>query len=101
LRHIGDACDRIARYTAEGRLSLDDERTYDAVLRCLTIIGEALGAVSEDTYSLLQSLPRHRPKAQRNLIVHEYWCVDVEVIWETAARAVPALRADVKRVLAR
>lgn len=94
LGHIVDACDRVDRYCADGRASLNDDRTYDAVLRCLTVIGEALGAISDETYAQLPSVPPGLPRAQRNLIVHEYWRVDPDVIWATVERAVPALRAD-------
>jgi uncharacterized protein with HEPN domain len=99
LGHIVEACDRIVRYTAGGRSSLDDERTYDAVLRCLTIIGEALGALSDETYARLGPVPSHLPKAQRNLIVHEYWRVDPDVVWATVQRDVPLLSDDVMRVM--
>jgi uncharacterized protein with HEPN domain len=99
LGHIAEACDRVVRYTAGGRASLGDERTYDAVLRCLTIIGEALGALSDETYARLGSVPAHLPKAQRNLIVHEYWRIDPEVVWATVERHVPALRDDVDTIL--
>ena len=98
LRHIAEACNRIARYTAGGRASLADERTYDAVLRCLTIIGEALGALSDETYAQLSSVPPHLPKAQRNLIVHEYWRIAREVVWATVERHVPMLRGDVSTI---
>lgn len=101
LGHIADACDRIVRYTAEGRGSLDDERTYDAVLRCFTVIGEALGAVSDETYAWLGSVPPHLPKAQRNLIVHEYWRLDPDVVWATVERDLPSLRDDARALLGR
>jgi uncharacterized protein with HEPN domain len=101
LGHIAEACDRIVRYTAGGRASLADEQTYDAVLRCLTIIGEALGALGDGTYVRLGSVPPHLPKAQRNLIVHEYWRIDPEVVWATVERHVPALRDDVSTLLGR
>jgi uncharacterized protein with HEPN domain len=99
LRQIAEACDRVVRYTAAGCASLADERTYDAVLRGLTIIGEALGALSDHAYARLASVPPHLPKAQRNLIVHEYWRIDPDVVWATVDRHVPALRGDVMAIL--
>lgn len=96
LRDIAGALDRIARYTTEGRASLEDDRTYDAVLRCLTIVGEALGGLSDATYGQLASLPPGLPKAQRNLIVHEYWRIDPDEIWQTIVVDLPALRRDVE-----
>jgi len=99
LRHVAQASERALRYTSEGRASLDDDRTYDAVLHCLTVIGEALAAVSDETYLRLASVPPGLPKTQRNLIVHEYWRIDPEVIWVTVQQQLPALILDVSAVL--
>lgn len=99
LRHVADASERAIRYTHAGRASLADDRTHDAVLHCLTVIGEALAAISDETYLLLASVPPGLPKAQRNLIVHEYWRIDTEVIWATVQRQLPSLLLDVRNVL--
>ncbi|WP_062377472.1 HepT-like ribonuclease domain-containing protein [Demequina pelophila] len=99
LRHVAGACERALRYVDGERSALDDERTYDAVLRCLTVVGEALGALGEETYARLPSLPPGLPKVQRNLIVHEYWRVDPAVVWATVTLSLPRLRDDVARVL--
>jgi len=90
-----DAIDRIDRYCDAGRSSLDDDKTGDAVLRCLTVVGEALGALSDDTYRRLPSLPPHLPTGQRNVLVHEYWRIDLDIVWGTIERDLPALRRDI------
>jgi uncharacterized protein with HEPN domain len=99
LFHVLDAIDRTHRYCKTGRSSLDDDMTRDAVLRCLTVIGEALGALSEETYRYLPSLPPHLPKGQRNVLIHEYWRIDLDVIWNTIERALPPLQADIRALL--
>jgi uncharacterized protein with HEPN domain len=90
-----DAIDRIDRYCDAGRSSLDDDKTSDAVLRCLTVVGEALGALGDDTYRRLRSLPPHLPKGRRNILVHEYWRIDLDLVWATIERDLPALRRDI------
>ena len=100
LNHVLDHIDRIESYTNRGRPDLDeDPRTQDAVLYCLTVIGEALGALTPDTYRLLESLPPHLPKGQRNIIVHEYWRVDPDIVWATIEKDLPRLRDDIERAL--
>lgn len=100
LLHVRDYLDRIDAYTAEGRTAFDkDPRTQDAVLYCLTVIGEALGALSPESYALLESLPAHLPRGQRNVLVHEYWRVDLDIIWSTVVQDLPPLRADVDAAL--
>ncbi|MGQ0847876.1 MAG: HepT-like ribonuclease domain-containing protein [Actinomycetota bacterium] len=99
LLHVLDAIDRTHRYCKTGRSSLDDDMTRDAVLRCLTVIGEALGTLSDETYRYLPSLPPHLPKGQRNVLVHEYWRIDLHVIWNTIERDLPRLQADIRAAL--
>ena len=99
LLHVLDAVSRTHRYCRTGRSSLDDDKTRDAVLRCLTVIGEALGALSNETYRRLPSLPPHLPKGQRNVLVHEYWRIDLDIIWSTIERDLPPLETDIQALL--
>ena len=99
LLQVLDAIDRTHRYCDTGRSSLDDDKTRDAVLRCLTVIGEALGALTDETYRHLPSLPPHLPKGQRNILVHEYWRIDPDIIWSTIQRDLPPLQADTQALL--
>lgn len=100
LEHIFEQIDKIERYTLPGRVAFDtDEKTQDAVLHCLTVIGETAGALSEGTYRRLLSLPPKSPRGQRNIIVHEYWRIDRDIIWETLTRDLPKLRNDVSQLL--
>jgi len=100
LAHVVDQIDRIDDYCGEGRAMFDrDTRTQDAVLHCLAVIGEALGALSPETYRRLESLPPSLPKGQRNILVHEYWRVDLDIVWATITTDLPPLRSDIDRAL--
>lgn len=100
LLHIVEQIDKIARYTADGRAAFDrDEKTQDAVVRCLSVIGEAAGALTEATYRAIPSLPPQLPKSQRNLLVHEYWRVDLDIVWATIERDLPALKSGIEATL--
>jgi uncharacterized protein with HEPN domain len=100
LQHIVDQIDKISRYTAEGRSAFDeDEKTQDAVIRCLSVIGEAAGALTETTYRMIPALPPQLPKSQRNLLIQVYWRVDLDIVWATIEQNLPALRADIVAVL--
>ncbi len=58
LLHVVDSIDRIDTYCVGGRASFnEDPRTQDAVLYCITVIGEALVALTPGSYQLLASLP--------------------------------------------
>lgn len=98
LLHVIDYIDRIDSYCVGGRTSFDDDpRTQDAVLYGLTVIGEALGALTPESYQLLASLPPHLPKDERNILVHQYWRVDSDIVWATVTQDLPPLWADIER----
>ena len=93
--------DRAFEYTAIGRDEFDaDRRTQDAVVRCLTVIGEAAGVLSPATYEQIGSLPPHLPRGQRNLLVHEHWKIDLDTVWTTVERDLAAVRADIEALRA-
>jgi uncharacterized protein with HEPN domain len=100
LEHILDQIGRIERYTAAGRTEFEaNEMMQDAVVRCLSVIGEAAGALGEETVSLLPTLPPHVPRGMRNRLVHEYWRVDRNIVWATVTSDLPSLRTDIERAL--
>lgn len=99
LRHIVDSIEHIQRYTSAGRPSLDHDVTYDAVLRRLTIIGEALSSLDGSTAAHFSVATPRQAKGQRNIIVHEYWRVDPEVIWATVTNDLPRLLAEASALL--
>ena len=68
-----------------------DERTIDAVVRNLIVIGEAAGHVPEDVVAANPKVPWARMRGMRNLAVHEYFGVDVDVLWDTVTVNLPAL----------
>ena len=98
--HVRDHIDRIDDYCREGSaVFARDRRTQDAVLHCLTMIGEALGALSLEAYRLLGSLPPRLPRGPRSILVHEYWGVDLDIVWATIERDLSPLRSDIERAL--
>lgn len=100
LRHILDQITRINEYVKDGRPIFEgDPKTQDAVLHCLTVIGEAAGALSDHAYDQLPALPRQGARGQRNIIVHEYWRIDPDIIWATIINDLPLLAAEVSALL--
>lgn len=76
-----------------------DEKTFDAVVRKLEIIGEAAGRVTSKTRERL-ALPWQQMIAQRHIAIHHYRKLDPQRIWVTVRddlpRAVEALEAFLK-----
>ncbi len=96
LENIAEAADRAIRYVAGMDFAAfeQDTRTQDAVVRNIEIIGEAatrLYQVSPAYTNAHQEIPWAYMRGMRNIIAHEYWGVDIEVVWRTALNDLPGL----------
>jgi uncharacterized protein with HEPN domain len=91
------AIDHIAEYTAD--ITFDqfraDQKTIDAVIRNLEIIGEAATHLTEDERSRYQDVPWHLMVSLRNKVIHEYFGVDLAILWQTVQEDLPALRRQI------
>jgi uncharacterized protein with HEPN domain len=101
LEDIAEACARIGRYTKN--MSVDalrtDEKTLDAVVRNLEIIGETAKKIPEDFRNRLPTIEWRRLAGLRDILIHEYFGIDVEIIWEIAHVKVPDLSIAVTAFL--
>ncbi|MGH8546280.1 MAG: HepT-like ribonuclease domain-containing protein [Gammaproteobacteria bacterium] len=100
LWHIRDCIERILDYTKEGRDAfLNDTKTQDAVIRNLEIIGEAVKNVSEDLKKVYPDIPWQRIAGMRDRMIHEYFGVNLQIVWERVEEDVPDLKQKVQAIL--
>jgi uncharacterized protein with HEPN domain len=78
------ATEKVFRYT-EGM----DKAAF--VVRNLIVIGEAARCVPDDVVAANPQIPWARMRGMRDLVVHEYFGVDVDVLWDTVTGNLPAL----------
>jgi len=85
LYHIRDSIKLIKEYTSKVEKSefLNNSMMQDAVIRQLEIIGEASNKVSENTKSKLNIIPWKDIIGMRNILIHQYFGVDIESVWST------------------
>ncbi|OGP83439.1 MAG: hypothetical protein A2Y95_05680 [Deltaproteobacteria bacterium RBG_13_65_10] len=91
---------RLAVEYAEGKTLQafkNDTLCQDAIVRRLTIIGEAARRVSKETRNLLSGIPWVRIVGMRNLMVHVYDEVDLDLVWGTVQNDLPVLIAELAR----
>ena len=60
-----------------------DNKTIDAVVRNLSVIGEAVKNIPEEVKSKYPDVPWNEVAGMRNKIIHEYFGVDEEILWKT------------------
>jgi uncharacterized protein with HEPN domain len=75
-----------------------DERTYDAVLRNLEVIGEAVKNLPDEARNRAPSIQWKKIAGLRDVIAHGYFGIDDEILWDIVARKVPELLAAMEAV---
>jgi uncharacterized protein with HEPN domain len=93
LLHAIAAIDAIQNYTVEGRDPFfADGKTQDAVIRNIEIIGQAVKGISDDTRALDTAVPWRQIAGMRDKLIHEYFGVDLALVWDVVERELPSLR---------
>jgi uncharacterized protein with HEPN domain len=98
--HIRDCLTRIAEYTQAGREAFfADTKTQDAVIRNLEVIGEAVKNLSQAHRDAHPDIPWKRVAGLRDLLIHRYFGVKLDTVWEAIERELPDLRQAIERML--
>jgi len=101
LEHILQAAEIIEGYVA-GKTYADLVRTQilqDGLIRQFTVIGEAVSALSNELTEKHPDVPWRRIKNLRNVLVHEYFNVDLEVLWLAATGTLPRFKKRVSDIV--
>jgi len=100
LVDIRDAVEKILQYTSGGRDEFfADPMRQDAVIRNLEVMGEAVRKVSDATRVAHPDVPWRQMAATRDRVIHGYFNVDLEIVWEIVEQELPRLRDVLQQVL--
>lgn len=102
MEHMQQAIVRVLRY-AEGKTYEDflaDDMMYYAVVKNIEILGEASHMLTQEFRDSHSETPWRLVNGMRNYIVHEYFQVDTQVVWEVVTSDLPVLKEQVERYLA-
>ena len=101
LDDVREAIGKIRRYT-EG-MSRDsffaDERTIDAVVRNLEVIGEAVKNLPGSMRDQYPDVEWQKIAGLRDILIHEYFGIDAEIIWDIVQTKLLALADRVEEAL--
>jgi uncharacterized protein with HEPN domain len=101
LRHILDAAEKIEGYLAGVNYEsfLLNSMMIDAVVRELEIIGESAKNLSDEFCERYHEVPWSRIRGMRNVLIHEYFDIDLKVVWDTCKMNLPPLKAVIQKAL--
>lgn len=101
LRHILESITRIEMYLrdADEQRFMQDLLLQDGVIRQLGIIGEAVKRLSPDLRMMHDAVPWKDIAGMRDKLVHDYFGVDLEAVWEAATKDLPILKTQIEHIL--
>lgn len=97
---IKQAVGKIEKFTWEmdKKVFETDEKTIDAVVRNLEIIGEAVNKLPTDFKLKYKDIPWQKMIGMRNKVIHEYFGVDWEILWQTVKEDMPELKKFLDKI---
>ena len=100
LTDILSSIDRALDYTREGREAFfSDPKTQDAVIRNITVIGEAVRGVSESTRQAHPEIPWSKISGTPDRVFPGHFRVDLDIVWDIVESELPRLRHQVAELL--
>jgi uncharacterized protein with HEPN domain len=104
LSDILDSCDAISLFIQSipsYHALLKDRRDQNAVLHELVRVGEASSHVSKEIQEANPHISWAGIKNFRNIIIHEYFGIDWDIVWQVLTVRIPLLRLDIQNIAER
>ena len=100
LRHIRDAILQIQEFTSGGKETFFSTPVVQAaVIRNLEVIGEAAKQLPQEFREAHPQLPWREMTGMRDLLIHAYHRVDLDLVWSTVEDSLPALLSWIEKTL--
>ena len=90
----------IERYT-EGKTKdefLSSVQFQDSVIRRIEIIGEAIKGIHDEIKSKYPDIQWKKIAGMRDILIHEYFGIDIKLTWEVVTRDIPKLKSEMLKV---
>ncbi|NQU25614.1 MAG: DUF86 domain-containing protein [Candidatus Nealsonbacteria bacterium] len=100
LRHMFDAAKEAVSFVADKqRADLDDDRQLVlALTKCIEIIGEAASRIGEEARDRWPDIPWPQITGMRNRLIHAYYSIDLDILWDTVVTNLPPLIVALARI---
>ena len=96
LRHILECIESIESYIPNGKSDFFSSKLIqDAVVRNLEVLGEATKRISQDLRRQYSQLPWREMAGLRDVLIHNYFGVDNEIVWNVVEKELPTLKEQI------
>jgi uncharacterized protein with HEPN domain len=99
LEDMLEAIERVEKYAARGRDAFEGDLVQVWIVHHIQIIGEAARKLSEALRQSHPEVPWAQIIAMRNILVHDYFGLDLEEVWAAVQRDLPALKSQIGAIL--
>lgn len=101
LRHILAECEYLLKESVNNDFDdfIENERLTKAICRSLEIIGEASSKVHPDLKSKYSYIPWREMSDIRNRIIHHYFGIDYDIVWDSVKTDIPMLKEWIELVI--
>ena len=101
LQDAVEAIDRIQEYVREITLEAfeTDGMRFDAVIRNLEVIGEAVKQVPESVREEYPSVEWRKIGGLRDVLIHKYFHINIEIVWDVVQSHIPRLKLEIQQII--
>jgi uncharacterized protein with HEPN domain len=99
LHDILDAISRIQTEQAKGKAAFEVSPLVQTWMVHHLMIGEAVRSIDPAAKQKHPSIPWRQIAGMRNILVHDYFHINQEIVWETVEKHLPVLKEQVQQVL--
>ncbi len=78
---------------------INDEKTVFAVVRAIEVVGEAIKHTPLEFREKFPDVPQRDIAGMRDVLIHDYFAVDIETVWETIKTDIPKTKVILAQVL--
>jgi uncharacterized protein with HEPN domain len=100
LLDIKEAIENIKKYASHGKDAFINEELVQVwILHHIQILGEAAARLSDEFQECHHDIPWYKIIGMRNILVHDYFGIDIEAVWSVVNNDLPVLYNQVKTLL--
>ena len=100
LLDIKEAIENVKKYASQGGdVFKNDELIQTWILHHIQILGEAAARISDEFQECHSDIPWFKIIGMRNILVHDYFGIDIEAVWSVVENDIPVLYDQIKKLL--